>query len=98
MYLLAKFRLHIPIPAGEVTALQSSNNKTICTGEINYWLLQNPLELANRLKYGAAIFVIVLTMSRGIDYWLRFSLTRPSLLHLKAKFMKKNQWRTIVSM
>ena len=28
MYLLVKFQLHIPIPGG-VTALQSSNNKTI---------------------------------------------------------------------
>jgi len=48
------------------------------------------------VRYGATIFAIVLTMNKGMDYWVSFSFTHPSL-HLKAKFMKKNWSRTIVS-
>jgi len=36
-------------------------------------------------------------MNKGMDYWVSFSFTHPSSLHLKTKFMKKNQLRTIVS-
>ena len=48
------------------------------------------------MRYGGTIFAIVLTMNKGIDYWVRFSFTHPSSLHLKAKFMKKNWLCTIV--
>ena len=33
-----------------------------------------------------------------MDDWVSFSFTYPSSLHLKAKFMKKNRLRMIVSM
>jgi len=49
------------------------------------------------LRYRATTFAIALTMNKGIDYWISYSFTRPSSLHLKAKFVKKDRARTIVS-
>ena len=51
------------------------------------------------MRYGATvtIFAILLTMKKAMDYWVSFSFTHLSSLHLKAKFMKKNWSRTIVS-
>jgi len=93
LYLLAKFQLHILITYG-VTALQSSNNRTI---DLYSEYGGNKLQaLIKTVVYGAAIFAIILTMNKGIDYWVIFSFTHPSL-HLKAKSMKKNRSRTIVS-
>jgi len=63
----------------------ATTEQSICTasiGEINYVTYQ--------LRYGATIFAIVLTMNKGMDYWVILSFIRPSSLHLKAKFMKKN--------
>jgi len=45
----------------------------------------------SQLRYGATTFAIVLAMNRGIDGWVSFPFTHPSLLHLKANFMKKNR-------
>jgi len=44
----------------------------------------------NRLRYGAKILAIVLTMDSGVDYWISFFFIYSSSWHLIAKFMKKN--------
>ena len=97
MYLLAKFQLHILITYG-VTALQSSNNRTIdLYSEYRGNKLQAHTKMVVTYKPIEAVFAIVLTINKGMDYWVSFSFTHPSSLHLKAKFMKKNRSRTIVS-
>jgi len=60
--------------------------------------LQALTKMANKLRYGATIFAIVFTMDREMDYWVSFSFTYPSSLHLKVKSMKKNRSHMIVSM
>jgi len=66
------------------------------TGKINYRRLQKRLLLTNQLRYRATIFAIVLTMNKGMDYWIIFFFIHPSSLHLKMKFMKKNLLRRIM--
>ena len=48
------------------------------------------------MRYRATIFTIVLTMNRGIDYWVTFHFIHLSSLHLKMKFMEKNWSHMIV--
>jgi len=62
-----------------------------------FWIPVCYIFIIYRLRYGNTFFAIVLTMNRGMDYWVSFSFTHPSLLHLKVKFMKKNWSCTIIS-
>jgi len=96
VYLLAKVQLHALITY-RVSALHSSNNRKI---NLYSKYRENKLQRLSqkmvvtykqKLRYRATIFAIALIMNRGMDYWLSFSFTHPSLLHLMVKFMKKNR-------
>ena len=92
MYLLAKFQLHIVI----ITALQSTviTTEQSSIGKINY---KNSCNLWTDWGTELQFLPLYSPWNRGMDYWISFSITHPSSLHLKVKFMKKNWSRTIIS-
>jgi len=60
-------------------------------------VLTKPVVTYKLIEVRSYNFRHCITMNKGTNDWVSFSFTHPSSLHLKAKFMKKNRLRTIVS-